>query len=291
MDTVRAMRRRLLQAAAAAVLPLPPAILAQSRPAPEPSAARVAVCFGSGSLHGHAHVGAIRAFDALGLQPDVIAGTSVGAIAGALWAAGLSADEIEAIANDDSWREAGGWHLPRLGLWKLNGLRDLVDRSVGGRAIEQLPIRFAAVATDIDRGNAVVLDRGPVGQAVAASSSVPIRYEPVTIDGHRLVDGALSAPIPVDAARRLGADFVIAIDVAYRPYEEAIDGLTDVAFQMMHILVNRLIDEQIRRADFPIRLDVHAVMRDNGGIPALVRAGETAVRKAWPKIQSALARR
>ncbi len=248
----------------------------------------VAVCFGSGSLHGYAHVGAIRAFQRFGLKPGVITGTSVGAIAGVLWAAGYDADEIEAIANDRNWREASGLRIPVLGIGKLDGLRDLIDRYTDRRNIEALPTRFAAVATDLDSGRPVTLDHGPAGQAVAASSSLPIRYEPITVGGRRLVDGALSAPVPVDAARALGAEFTIAIDVAFRPYEEPISGITDVAFQMFHIMVNRLIAEQIKRVDFAIRLDVHQTMRDEGGIPALIQAGEEAVSQRWPALQRAL---
>lgn len=248
----------------------------------------VAVCFGSGALHGYAHVGAIRAFQRLGLKPDAITGTSVGAIAGVLWAAGYDADAIEMIADDPNWHEASGLRIPVLGIGKLDGLRDMIDRHAGGRNIEALPTRFAAVATDLDSGQAVTLDRGPAGQAVAASSSVPIRYEPVTIDGRRLIDGALSAPVPVDAARALGAEFTIAIDVAFRPYEEPVSGITGVAFQMFHIMVNRLIDEQIKRVDFAIRLDVHQTMRGEGGIPALIRASEEAVYRRWPALQRVL---
>ncbi len=285
--TCQRRRNFILGAVAVGLLPKLAGSTDQSKPrlGRMPS---VAVCFGSGALHGYAHVGAIRAFQRLGLKPDVITGTSVGAIAGVLWAAGHDADTIERIADDPSWREASGLHIPVLGIGKLDGLRDLIDRHTGGRRIEALPTRFAAVATDLDSGQPVTLDRGPAGQAIAASSSVPIRYEPVTIDGRRLIDGALSAPVPVDAARALSAGFTIAIDVAFRPYEEPVSGITGVAFQMFHIMVNRLIDEQIERVDFAIRLDVHEIMRGKGGIPALIQAGEEAVHRRWSALQSAL---
>ena len=285
--TCQRRRQFILGAAAVSLLPKLAGSADQSKPrlGRTPS---IAACFGSGGLHGYAHIGAIRAFQRLGLKPDVITGTSVGAIAGVLWAAGHDADVIETIADDPSWHEASGLRIPVLGIGKLDGLRDLIDRQTGGRSIEAMPTRFAAVATDLDSGQSVNLDHGPAGQAVAASSSVPIRYEPVTVDGWRLIDGALSAPVPVDAARALGAEFTIAIDVAFRPYEEPISGITGVAFQMFHIMVNRLIDEQIKRADFAIRLDVHQIMRDEGGLPALIRAGEEAVLRCWPALQQAL---
>jgi NTE family protein len=258
----------------------------------EPSSApTVAVCLGAGGTHGYAHIGVIRALQKLGLRPRIIAGTSVGAIAGVLWAAGLDADAIEALATDSSGHEASGLRLPRLGLRTLTPLQELLDRTLGPAGIESLPTHFCAVATDLDSGRPVVLRTGRAGAVVAASASVPIRYEPTEIGGRRLVDGALSAPVPVDAARGLGADFTIAVDVAYRPYEEAVSGITGVAFQIFYIMVNRLIDEQIRRADFAIRLDVHATLRNEGGIAAVIRAGERAVHERWPALQAAVARR
>ena len=249
---------------------------------------RVAVCLGSGAVHGYAHIGVVRAFETLGLRPDIITGSSVGAIVGALWAAGLRADAIEHLANDTSWREASGLRMPGLGIGKLDRLAALIDRHTDNKPLESLPIRFAAVATDLDSGLPVALSRGPLGPAVAASSSVPIRYEPVTINGRRLIDGALSEPVPVDAARSIGATFTVAIDVAYRPYEEPVTGITDVAFQMFHIMVNRLIEEQIKRADFAIRLDLHHIMTDGKDITSMMRAGEEAVHEQWPALSHRL---
>lgn len=249
---------------------------------------RIGVALGSGGLHGYAHLGVVSAFAELGLKPDVIAGTSVGAIVGALWAAGLDADAIERFAHEPAWREFGALRLPRLGLAELNRLRDEIDRRVGGVPIERLQTPFAAVATDVATGAPVLLAGGGTGAAVAASAAVPIRFEPVTIDGKRLADGALVSPVPVDAARALGADFVIAVDFAYRPYEERVDGMLAMAFQMVNILVNRLIEEQVRRADFAIRQDVHAAMQGPSGIRALRQVGENAVRHAWPALQPKL---
>jgi len=273
-------RRDALRAAAvAATVPLWPAAVGS-----RPRSRRVGVALGSGGLHGLVHVGAIRAFRDLGFRPDAIAGCSVGAIAGALWAVGLSTDDIEAVALDTSWREADRWRVPRLGLADLGRLQRLIDERTNGARIESLPIAFAAVATDLATGRGEILRHGPVARAVAASSAVPLRYEPVAIDGRRLVDGALTAPLPVDAARVLGADFVIAIDVAYRPYEEPVRGITGVAFQMFHIMVNQLIAEQARRADHAIRLDVHSLAMGSGE-RALIDFGEQVVREAWPTLR------
>lgn len=261
---------------------------AAAPPAPPAERQRIGIVLGSGGLHGLVHIGAIRAFQQLGLRPDVIAGCSVGAIAGALWAFGLGVDAIEAAALDSAWRDNDRWRLPRLGLGDQRPLQRLLERLTDNARIESLPVRFGAVATDLKTGRGTILRSGHLAPAVAASASVPIRYEPVVIDGRMLVDGALTAPLPVDAARALGADVVIAIDVAYRPYEGEVSGITDVAFQMFHIMVNQLITEQVRRADHAIRLDAHATAMARQGEAALIELGEAAVRAEWPTLRAKL---
>jgi NTE family protein len=218
----------------------------------------------------------------------VITGCSAGAIAGALWAAGKRADEIATLAMDASWREYDRLRLPRFGLGDLTRLESLIDKSTNAARIEDLATAFAAVATDLVSGQGKVLRSGPLARVVTASACVPIRFEPVIIDGHYLVDGALTAPLPVDAARALGADVVVSVDVAYRPYEDAVTGLTGVAFQMFHIMVNQLIAEQARRADHAIRLDVHGLMKNGEDPRVLIDHGERAVLDQWPALAARL---
>lgn len=149
-------------------------------------------------------------------------------------------------------------------------------------------MRFGALASDAASGESVLLDRGPTGRAVAASSAVPVWFEPIRIDGRDLFDGSLTAPVPVDAARTLGADFVLAVDVAYRPHEEQPAGLADLAFQSLHILGNALAREQTRRADLTLRLDLHHLMQDRLEPDALIDAGERALLDLVPQLRRLL---
>ena len=165
----------------------------------------------------------------------------------------------------------------------------MLFRSVGARRIEQLPMRFAAVATDIVNGEQVVLDRGPVGACVAASSAIPVLFEPWRLDGRDLVDGSLTSPVPVDAARLLGADIVVAVDVAYRPTDAPASGLAGIAFQTLHIMINALAAEQTRRADLTLRIGLHHLMQPRGDAAALIDAGDAALTAAWPRIDRLLA--
>lgn len=283
-------RRRLMLAAG--LFALSPALAFADKPGVlRPGARpRLAVCLGSGGLHGFAHIGVIRAFEHLGIKPDIICGTSVGAVVGVLWAAGLTADDMEAIATEREWYQSSWFRLPKLGFGTLDELRDAINEHVGKTRIESLPIRFAAVATDLATGQPVILDHGEPGLVAAASASVPLRYEPVTIDGRKLVDGALTLPVPVDAARELGAGFCLGIDVAYRPDDEPVKGLSDVGYQAFHILINRLIDEQIRRADYAFRLDAHQFMRGEGGLQNMVQQAEQSVYRSRADLLAALSR-
>jgi len=252
----------------------------------------LALALGSGSIHGLAHIDVQRALERLRQPVHAIAGTSAGAIVGALWAAGLSAREVEAIARRFDWNESTRWVLPITGLMSNDGLQRAIDQAVGGRRIEQLPTPFAAVATDIANGEQVVLSRGPVGACVAASSAMPVLFEPRRLAGRDLVDGALTSPVPVDVARGLGGDVVVvvvAVDVAYRPNEAPASGLTGVAFQSLHIMVNALAAEQTRRADITLRLALHTLMKPGGDASALIDAGDAALTAAWPRIERLLA--
>jgi NTE family protein len=249
-----------------------------------PARGSLAVCLGSGAWHGFAHVGAIRALQRHGVRPDLIVGSSAGAIAGALWAAGLDADEIGKLARDPSWREASTLRWPRFGVGRHDALVALIDRHVG--RIERLPLRFIAVATDLATGRSVAIDRGPAGAAVAASAAIPLLYEPVETSGLLLVDGALSAPVPVDAAYAAGAALTLAVDVAYRPTEASVSGIMDVAGQSIRILVNRLIEEQISRATLAVRLSVHEAVNRDASFGAVERAGEHAIQQQLAAIRA-----
>ena len=241
---------------------------------------------GSGVLHGWAHVGIVRGCMRAGIRPDAIAGTSGGAAVGALWAAGLAPDAIVDTVRRFDWQDTPSALPALLGLRRRNDtLRQAVDRAVGERRIEDLPVRFAAVAIDALAGESVLTDRGPVGLAVEASCAVPVRNEPVPIGGLALLDGSLTAPVPVAAVRQLGARRIVAVDVAYRPYEEAPSSGSDYAFQAMHILTNALAREQTEQATHLIKLDVHHLMRHRLDVDALIDAGEAALMQLAPTLQ------
>jgi NTE family protein len=250
---------------------------------------RVGVAFGSGSMHGLAHVGVIQALEASGLEVRVVSGTSAGAIVGSLWASGLDSVEIERLATQLDWDAMGRLAPSSEGLLTGVPMREELARRFDGRPIEAWPRRFGAVATNMATGQRRVLMSGDGARAVQASSAIPVLYRPVTIGREKLADGALVEPVPVQAARDLGADYVIAVDVAYRPYEEPARGLSGQAFQAMHILTNRLAERELADADFALKLDVHHAFMACGRA-GLVLAGREAMQRSLPALEASLAR-
>lgn len=245
---------------------------------------RVGIAFGGGSIHGIAHVGVLKAFAEKGLKFDFIAGTSAGAILGVLAAAQLPHAEIERIARRIEWPGVRSISWSGKGLMQNTDLRSSIDAALGNRKLEQLPVPFGAIATDVATGERIILRKGPAGLAIGASCSVPVFFEPINIDGRDLVDGGLTEPVPVIAVREMGAEVVIGVDVAFRPHEEKFQGLTGAAFQTMHIMANALINEQLPRADVAIRMNLHRMIGKDNSHDQLIAAGYAATMRAWPQI-------
>ncbi len=292
------MQRRIFLGMAACVpavaLSVPASLVVPSAPQqpkkgkPAIRSRRVGIAFGGGSMHGIAHVGVLKAFAEKGVKFQFITGTSAGAIIGVLAAAQLPISEIELFARRLEWPSMLSLSWSGKGLMQNAKLRTLIDTTLGDRQLEHLPISFGAIATDVASGKRVIIRNGPAGAAVSASCSIPVIFEPIRIDGRDLVDGGLTEPVPVVAVREMGADIVIGVDVAYRPSEDQFQGLTGFAFQTMHIMANALINEQIRRADIAIRMNLHQMIGKDNSHDQLIAAGYAATMRVWPKIAAML---
>ena len=275
-----------LSASASPLAPLAPQQATKGKPASR--SRRLGIAFGGGSMHGIAHVGVLKAFAEKGVNFQFITGTSAGAIIGVLAAAQLPVSEIELVARRVEWPGVLSLSWSGRGLMQNAKLRSLIDTALGDRRLEQLPISFGAIATDVASGERVIIRNGPAGAAVSASCSIPVIFEPIRIDGRDLVDGGLTEPVPVVAVREMGADIVIGVDVAYRPNEDQFQGLTGFAFQTMHIMANALINEQIRHADVAIRMNLHKMIGKDNSHDQLIAAGYAATMRVWPKIAAML---
>ena len=199
-------------------LDLTPRLLAevqQAAPANTTDARRptVALVLGGGGLRGFAHMGVLRALDEVGIRPDIVVGTSAGAVVGAAYASGMTPAEIESAARNVKLSSLVDWTLNSGGIMRGKNLANWIDTVTAGVPIEKFPRRFAAVATDLQSEKAVLLDRGSAGNAIQASAAVPGITVPVPYKNGHLIDGGITSLVPVRFARAMGADFVIAVDI------------------------------------------------------------------------------
>lgn len=271
--------------------PRTPAELAAAAPARDPAAPpRIALVLGGGGLRGFAHVGVLRALEEAGIRPDLVVGTSAGAVVGAAYAGGLDAAGVEAAARAIELGSLLDWTWSASGLIRGDHIARWVDSVAGQRRIEQLPIRFAAVATDLQTQQAVVLDRGPVGRAVQASAAVPGINVPVAYAGGHLVDGGAASLVPVQVARAMGAGFVIAVDIYCSGTPAASTQALAVVFRVLQSQSCRIAALEMAGADLLIVPAVGSVaLGDTTDHQRAIDAGYAAARAALAHRATAVA--
>ena len=284
------------------------------------SAKKLGLALSSGGARGAAHVGVLKVLEEAGLVPDVIVGASMGAELGGAYAAGVPVAELESLWQSTSFARVAKSLLPTIpwsGWSSGNGIRRFVRNLLGGdRAIEELPIRFAAVVTNLESGRPITLTEGSLVEAIRASLSVPGLFTPVWINGCLCIDGGVSDPLPVDAARALGAEVVVAVDVLVEPSDVKLTGLPaidlrerragiakedgasltesrryapsvlNVLFQMSTVFQKRLCDARLIQypPDVLIRPDFSEDPPCYSRVGCGIVAGEQAARSALPEI-------
>ena len=290
------MHRRSLHLSAAGLLAAcstsaPPLPVPLAPPGP-PRQPRIGIALGGGGTKGFAHVGVIKALEAQGLRPELIAGTSAGSVVGALYASGLDGFALQELAFglDESKVKDFNLRSPWEGLVIGQKLQDYVNQLVKNRPIDQLSKPFVAVATQGDTGQRVDFARGNTGQAVRASSSFPVFFKPTQILGKTYVDGCLVSPVPVDAARKMGADIVIGVDISAQLERRLVfDGLSNVIDQSLVIMIRRLGEQELARADVVIRPKVGKIgATDFDQKDKAILEGEKAVALALADVRQAI---
>ncbi len=249
----------------------------------------IGIALSGGAARGLAHVGVVRAFQEHKIPVDYVAGTSAGSIVGGALASGMSIDEIEALGRGLRWRDIGRVTMSRLGIQSNERLEHFVRQRLPKSRFEELPIPFAAVATDLKTGGAVVMrDRGDVAFAIRASCAIPGWYVPVVDDqGRQLVDGGLVAVIPATVVRSLGAEIVIAVDVNSEgaTFLGSSNSVIGVVLQSMMVVQRTASQHQINSADFVVRPRVGHIRWDEiSKADELIKAGYEAGTESGPKI-------
>jgi NTE family protein len=284
-----------------------------------PNRPTIALALGGGGVRGAAHIGVLRVLEREGIPVDFIAGNSMGAVIGGMYAAGVPLDALEQMFRDRSIFRAFtptpvalklmtipprailrsakrivGINTGLVGLYSTNKLAELVNEKVSPnwRNIEETTIPFVAVATNLLDGKTYALESGNIGQALQASSAIPFYVKPIQYDGKLLVDGALRANVPALQARQSEADIVISVNV-----DESLEAIDHKSFRsvkrfgnlVMSMMLAQLDEHQAQLVDLEIRPSLVGMplysRRVNDAFNAM-RAGEEAAVRAMPKIRA-----
>lgn len=258
------------------------------------AAPKVALVLSGGAARGFAHIGVLRVLLREGLRPDLVVGSSAGAIVGAVYASGLPLADIEALAaslNTETLLDISPWRMVTegLGLGLARGEQlERFLRNVLPAPMQAFPVPFAAVATDVKTGETVVLNHGDAALALRASSAVPGLYEPVIVGGRMLADGQIVSPLPVDAALQLGAQRVVAVDVVYPPQQASLTNPLAMIFQTVTIGTYRQMLMERSRAHVVISPAIAATdgQLGLGDRVTLIEAGERAAELVLPQLRA-----
>jgi NTE family protein len=249
---------------------------------------RVGLALAGGFARGIAHVGVLRALKNAAIPIDVVAGTSVGALIGSCYCAGVALDDMQRIAASTSFADFGRWTPSWLGLATNQRLETYLERFTPVKTFEELAIPLAIAATDISAGVTVYYTRGPLGPPLRGSCAYPGLFVPIQFEDRTLVDGFLTSPVPVEGALLLGADVVIAV------YLEAgsVDNPRTAAdiISRSFTIIQRHADLAWRQqADVIIEPDVKPFVWDDfTRTNDLIAVGEAAAEAALPQIREAL---
>jgi NTE family protein len=255
-----------------------------------PNRPKIALVLGGGAARGFAHVGVIRALEQERIPIDMVIGTSVGSLIGAIYAHDTNSFELEwtafTLEKENLFDYALMSAISGMGPVKGDKLEGFVKSKIPVANIENLKLPYAAVATDLNRGTRVVLDRGPITKAVRASSAIPGVFQPVDHQGKLLVDGGVVDNIPISVAREKGADIVIAVDISENVTNFNITNMFDVMLQAVNIMFNENVVFKKKDADVLIVPAVGDVgMLDFTQKKRCMQAGIEATQKAMPDIK------
>jgi NTE family protein len=264
--------------------------LARPRTAPEPPKARpkIGIALGGGFARGIAHVGVLKVFEEEKIPIDYVAGTSVGAVVGALYCSGVSAKELEEVAAIMKFNSFARFSLSRMGFWSNDRLGVMLQRMLKVHTFEELRIPLAVTATDFVSGDPVIFTSGSLIDPVRASCAYPSFFQPVNVNGRLMIDGLLAHPVPATPLKQMGADRVCA--VYFNSHWVGPTGprhFMDIIGQCFSIAQANVCPIWQANADVVLEPKVSGFAYDAfNRASELVKVGEEAARQALPKIKA-----
>jgi NTE family protein len=258
---------------------------------PPPRPAKIALVLGAGASRGFAHIGVLKILESNKIPIHMIVGTSAGSFVGSLYAYGFNAFQLQKMSFSIERGDIVDLTIPDNGFIKGEKLEEYINTLLNNTPIEKLRIPFYAVATDIQNGQEVDFAKGNTGTAVRASCSIPGIFRPVKIGDRTYVDGGVVSPVAVDAAKKYGADFVIAVDLSSDIESNPPEGTIETILQSVSIMYSKLSSIQLSKADIVIRPKVGYIgPSDFTKKHEAVLEGEKAAIEALPDINNLITR-
>ncbi|WP_245680501.1 patatin-like phospholipase family protein [Bacillus marinisedimentorum] len=250
---------------------------------------KIGLALGSGGARGFAHLGVLKVLKDHNIPVHSIAGSSMGALVGALYGAGQSIEDLYKIARAFQRKYYLDFTVPRMGFIAGNKVKDLIRIFTYNKMIENLTPGLAVVATDLHTGERVVFKSGNAADAVRASISIPGIFVPENIGGRLLIDGGVVDRVPVSVAMEMDMDMVIAVDVAHFGGNEEVRSIFDVILQSIDIMQGELVRYQEINADIMIRPRVDKFSsRAFTDLEEIISIGEKETVKMIPAITAAI---
>ena len=249
---------------------------------------RIGLALGGGAGRGFAHVGVIQVLEEAGFKPSLVVGTSAGSLVAALYAGGKTGSQLQQAAETMEEAALTDWILPIFsrGLLRGEALARYVNGQLNHQLIEQLALPLGIVATDLHSGEGVLFRRGDIGAAVRASSAVPAVFLPVRIGEREYVDGGLVAPVPVQFARQMGAELVIAVDISTPPESNPANDVFRVLLQTFAIMGKSINRHELKSADLVIRPALAGTSgTDFSSRKRSIEAGRAAMQLMLPRLR------
>ncbi len=253
---------------------------------------KIGLALGSGAARGFVHIGILKVLEKNNIPIDYIAGSSIGALVGGIYAATKDVSYLEKLALNTDWVKIIRLTDPAFGNGLIAGdkVKDFIRDSLKGHSFTDLKIPFSVVATDLVSGEPVVFRGGDMASVIRASISIPFIFHTVPFKGKMLCDGALSMPVPVPAAIQMGAEYVIAVDndSAYftQEHKKPKDNLIDIGTNVVMLLSSHLAKENIKKADLVLNPKVGDIEWSSFGskstVADLISRGEKAMEEALP---------
>ncbi|MDI6728987.1 MAG: patatin-like phospholipase family protein [Thermodesulfovibrionales bacterium] len=258
---------------------------------PPAKPAKIALVLGAGASKGFAHIGVLKVLESNKIPVHMVVGTSAGSFVGSIYAYGYNAFQLQKMAISIEKGDIADLTVPDNGFIKGELLESYINRILKNTPMEKLRIPFYAVATNIQNGQEVVFGTGNTGKAVRASCSIPGIFRPVNISGQMYVDGGVVSPVAVDAARKMGADVIIAVDISADVDNTQPESTIETILQSINIMYSKIANIQLSKADVVIKPKVGYIgSADFSKRHEAILEGEKAALEALPKINAVIAK-